>query len=397
MSLCNSERWVFELRACGWAWVTSMLLLALGTARAHADAPADINDDPADVVTASALEVQLPPLPEGFEHESKGPVLWEFHRRDADLAHSLQRKFPASWRQIVSELGRKVDDPLTIRIARGPEDMRRLAPRNNPPPAYAVGVAYPGLGLIILSVVSPDSWLPPDQVAVLKHELSHVALHRAVDGRPLPLWFVEGLATYQAGEHRLSRVRSLWEATVSGEVLSLDQVSKSFPTRPHAVNLAYAQSADLVRHLLQSTADRGQLTHVLAQVASGVAFEQALLSAYQVDLRYIEREWRQGLNERFRVLPLLLTATALWGGIALLAIVAFARRRQQTKQKLARWEEEEAAEQESALAVARTPTVPAQPVVAGEPRLIHVYALPPPVREAGVPTVEHDGQRHTLH
>jgi hypothetical protein len=32
-----------------------------------------------------------------------------------------------------------------------------------------------------------------------------------------------------------------------------------------------------------------------------------------------------------------------------------------------------------------------------EPRVINVYALPPPMRESGVPTVEHDGQRHTLH
>jgi hypothetical protein len=379
------------LRACVQACAMVCWLLAGGAARADAD------DDPADVVTASALDVQLSPLPDGFIHERVGNVDWAYHKRDADLARNLQSKLAAAWRQVTSELGRKVSNHLTIRVARGPEDMVRLAPRNNPPPPYAVGVAYPSLGLIILSVVSPDSWFPPDEVAVLTHELSHVALHRAVDGRPLPLWFVEGLATYQAGEHRLSRVRTLWEAAVSGDVLSLDVVSRHFPNRPQAVNLAYAQSADLVRHLLQSTADHSRLAHLLAQVAGGVGFEQALLSAYRIDLPFLEREWRQGLSERFRVLPLVLTGTALWGGIALLAVVAFARRRQQNKEKLAGWEVEEAAEQARAIAVVNTPTVPAAPMTVSEPRLIHVYALPPPAREAGVPTVEHDGQRHTLH
>jgi Peptidase MA superfamily len=399
MSLCSSkpsrER-LARLRVCArvWAVVISLFWLLAGDARADAD------DDPPDVVTASAPSVQLPPLPQGFLQKRVGNVQWAYHERDAAIARGLQAKLPASWRQVVSELGRQVSDELTVRIARGPEDMARLAPRNNPPPHYAVGVAYPSLGLIILSVVSPDSWLPPDQAAVLTHELSHVALHRAVDGRPLPLWFVEGLATYQAGEHRLSRVRALWEATVAGDILSLELVSRGFPSRPHAVNLAYAQSADLVRHLLQSSADRSRLSHLLTQVANGVGFEQALLSAYRIDLHFLEREWRQGLNERFRVLPLVLTGTALWGGIALLAIVAFARRRQQNKAKLERWvveEEREAAGAAHVLAVANTPTVPAAPIPAREPRIINVYALPPPAREAGVPTVEHDGQRHTLH
>ncbi|HEX5658220.1 MAG TPA: peptidase MA family metallohydrolase [Polyangiales bacterium] len=391
MSLRNGERKESKLRACVRAWVVVLMLALPSASRADAD------DDPADVITASALGVQLPPPPQGFLHERVGNVDWSFHKRDADLARTLQNRLAASWRQVTSELGREVSSELTIRVARGPEDMARLAPRNNPPPPYAVGVAYPSLGLIIVSVVSPDSWFPPDQIAVLTHELSHVALHRAVDGRPLPLWFVEGLATYQSGEHRLSRVRTLWEAALAGDVLPLDVVSRNFPSRPQAVNLAYAQSADLVRHLLQSTADRSRLAHLLAQVRTGVGFEQALLSAYRIDLPFLEREWRQGLNERFRVLPLVLTGTALWGGIALLAVVAFARRRQQHKEKLAHWKVEEAAEQAHATAGLNTPTVPAQPITVSEPRTIHVYALPPPMREAGVPTVEHDGQRHTLH
>jgi hypothetical protein len=381
----------------------AILLLGLPRVQAQLEPQVTSIDQtplPADVVAATS-HVKLPDLPAGFVEKRIGSVAWAYHESDAEVARELQVKLGASWAKVVAELGRDVSSEMTIRIARGPDDMRALAPLGSPPPAYAVGVAYPSLGLIILSVVSPDSWFPPDIAAVMTHELSHLALHRAVRGHPLPLWFVEGLATTQAGEHRLARVRALWEAAVAGEVLPLALVSRSFPSRPQAVNLAYAQSADLVRHLLQSSVDRSRLAQLLGHVADGMAFEPAVLSAYRIDLDYLEREWHQGLSERFRVLPLVLTGTALWGGIAILVVVAFLRRRREHHEKLSRWAAEEA-ESDRALAT----LAQAQALVsahdsaqeaAEQPRVISVYALPPPALEAGVPTVEHEGQRHTLH
>jgi len=388
-------------------------LFAAGLAHANPLEPAAdaAQRAPADVVSAGDQQnVALPALPAGFVEKRMGSVQWAYHESDAEIAADLQTKFMGSWRRVLNELGRDVSSEMTIRIARGPDDMRRLAPLGAPPPPYAVGVAYPGIGLIILSVVSPDSWFPPDQGAVLTHELSHIALHRAVAGHPLPLWFVEGLATYQAGEHRLARVRTLWEAAVADEVLPLELVARRFPERANQVNLAYAQSADLVRHLLQSSEDRSRLGTLLGHVAGGMAFETAVLTSYHIDLDYLEREWRHGLSERFRVLPLVLTGTALWGGIAILVIVAYARRRKQHREKLAHWAEEEAISDRAlaALSQAQVLTVPVlgpalldldkEPADTQiEPRIINVYALPPPHRESGVPTVEHEGQRHTLH
>jgi hypothetical protein len=384
-------------------WLVGLLLACrLHHGRALADPLEASPLDPAlrtpvDVVSPGQGSVVFPALPAGFVEKRIGSVQWAYHESDAEIARDLQAKFLSSWRKVLGELGRDVSSDMTIRIARGPDDMRRLAPIGSPPPDYAVGVAYPALGLIILSVVSPDSWFPPDQAAVLTHELSHVALHRAVAGRALPLWFVEGLATYQAGEHRLARVRTLWEAAVAGEVLPLELVARRFPSRANAVNLAYAQSADLVRHLLQSSEDRARLGTLLTHVADGMPFEMAVLSAYHIDLDFLEREWRQGLSERFRVLPLVLTGTALWGGIAILVIVAYARRRKQHREKLDRWAEEEAESDRALAALSQAQVLTVSNETELQPRIINVYALPPPMRESGVPTVEHEGQRHTLH
>jgi hypothetical protein len=347
---------------------------------------------PADVVVRASAELAIPAVPRDFVEESVGGVTWAYHGSASELVRELQRQFPRAWREITKELGAAVSSRMTVRIARSPEDMARLAPAAAPPPAYAVGVAYPSLGLVILSVVTPDTWFPPDLSAVLSHELSHIALHRAVGGRPLPRWFVEGLAVHQAGEQNLQRVQTLWEAAVVDELLPLSALSRGFPAKPHEVNRAYAQSADLVEHLLRNENDRARLPILLRHVAAGMSFEQAVLESYHVDLAYLDLEWRQALAERFRVLPLVLTGTALWGGIAVLAAVAFVRRRREHHAKLARWAEEEAAHERALQALELQRQAAAREESARESSVVGPLA-----REPGVPTIEHEGQRYTLH
>lgn len=377
-----------------------MFLVYLGASlstapRAQADA-----GGPRDLVSSG--ELRVPQLPPDFLTRNQGAVRLAFHPQDEGIAGRLTAALPKALRRVADELGVSRDQALEVRIARSPAEMERLAPANAPPPAYAVGVAYPALGLIILCVVDPQSFFPPNLTDVLTHELSHVLLHRAVGQRPLPLWFVEGLAVHQAGEQRLSRVQTLWEAAVVDEVLSTAELSVRFPTRPRQVNLAYAQSADLVAYLLRSEANRTYLISLLQEVKAGRSFEQALLSAYGVDLAYLEHEWRRSLSERYRVLPMVLTGTALWGGIAVLVVVAFIRRRRDQRERLSHWAEEEA-RADRALATANgAPENAANtglPALSPGPTEINpqLFVIAAHTRDSAVPTIEHEGQRYTLH
>jgi hypothetical protein len=346
-----------------------------------------------DIPVRAAPPASLPELPPGFIEEHIGQVKWAFHERSRDVARTLQEELPETYREIARELGNpELSSEMVVRLARTPEEFARLAPSEAPPPAYAVGVAYPSLGLIVLNAVNPSSWFPLDLSAVLTHELSHIALYRAVSGQRVPRWFVEGLAVHQAGEQSLGRVQTLWEAAVIGEVLPLSKLSAHFPSRPHEVNRAYAQSADLVAHMLRTENDRARLPRLLEHVAAGMPFEQAVLAAYKVDLDYLDREWRQALTERFRVLPLVLTGTALWGGIAVLAVVAFVRRRREHHAKLARWAQEEAEHERAMQAL----ELQRQNAALEEAAQTAAVLVPLP-RESGVPTIEHEGQRYTLH
>ncbi len=345
------------------------------------------------MVAVPNSDLFLPKVPRGFVEKRIGAVTWAYDPSATSLANDLAEALPKAWRRVSSELGVTVPGNLTIRIARGPKDMKALAPQGAAPPSYAVGVAYPALGLIILSVVEPNSWLPPDLSNVLVHELSHVALYRATNGQPLPLWFMEGMAVHQAREQNLARIQTLWEASVSGELIPIERLSRSFPATPHAVNLAYAQSADLVRHMAQEPDDRAALIQVIKRVAAGTPFDRAVLAAYKLDLPYLDRDWRQSLRERFHLTPLLLTGSVLWVGIAALAALAFVRRRRQHHEKLERWAEEEA-RHERAMAALELQRL----TMEREEMTALVGAVMPDMgREPEVPTIEHDGQQHTLH
>jgi len=368
--------------------VVLLLAVALpGSTRAQVDRL------PADIVEPREGTFAIPKVPKGFVQERVGPVTWAYDPSATSLAHDLAALAPKAWRTVTAELGVSVPAELTIRIARGPKDMIALAPHGAPPPSYAVGVAYPALGLIILSVVEPSRWMPPDLRSVLTHELSHVALYRATKGQRLPLWFVEGLAVQQAREQNLSRIQTLWEASVSGGLLPLSGLSRNFPTTPHAVNLAYAQSADLVHHMLRDEDDRDAMADVIKRVSEGAAFDRAVLASYRLDLPYLDREWRQSLRERFHLTPLVLTGSVLWGGIAVLAALAFVRRRKQHREKLARWAEEEALHERAIAALEmQRRTAEREELIARAGSALSDLA-----REPEVPTIEHDGQQYTLH
>jgi hypothetical protein len=371
-------------------WLTWLLSVA------NADAPPDPMT-PADVIalgpSATEAASALPALPADLQTARVGQVTWAYHPSIASLAEELQRTLPRKLRAVAEELGLSVPGSLEIRVARSPEEMRRLAPLDGPPPAYAAGVAYPAIGLIVLSTVTPESWLPPDVGQVLTHELSHVMLSRALGGKAVPLWFAEGLAVAQAGEHRLARVRALWEAAIADEALPISSLSLRFPGDSSHANLAYAQSAALVQHLTHDARGKERLRELLRAVGAGASFEEALLRSFHLDLLALENEFRRSLSERFRVLPMVLTGTALWGGIAVLAAVAFFRRRRNQREQLALWEREEAADLRKAALQYLSPVRVEPSNNQEEERPPMLIRLPEP----GVPTVEHEGQRHTLH
>ncbi len=214
--------------------------------------------------------------------------------------------------QLRGWLGFPILDQVEVRIARTPDEMASLAPEGLPPQEYAAGVAYAPLHLVLLSLSAPQANADATDVReVLFHELVHVALHDAVQGRHVPRWFNEGLAIQVSGESRFLRMKTLWDASLSRSLIPLSDLDASFPDGRYEVSVAYAESADFVRFLLREP-DRARFVSLIERVRGGTPFDRALADAYGTDLHKLEFQWREEMSKRYTFAPVLTGGSLLW-------------------------------------------------------------------------------------
>jgi hypothetical protein len=323
-----------------------------------------------------ATGLRLPAAPPGFTTEQRAGVRWDYPARARAEAQDLMAAYDEHWPRIVEQLcgedgcgdlGRDV----VVRVALDPAQMRRLAPKEAPPPAYATGVTYPALGVVLLTFSAPETWERPPMAQVLAHELSHLALHRAVaSGRAgatnptvaeaaasppprLPRWFVEGLAIHQSGERSVERSRLLLEAAAFGKLVPLRELSASFPERAHHANLAYAQAGSLVGYLMRGERGPQKMRRLVMELRAGKTFDEALFESYYLRVGDLEREWTEDVERRAVAMPFVLLGSGVWALGTLLAVLAWRQRRKRHRETIARWAAEEEAERRAALDAAR--------------------------------------------
>lgn len=373
------------------ASLTTLLMVLSLVAPSHAES---IDYVPADAPLVGSRSVVSAPLPSDFKtFESRWlrisyPPSQE-HRLEELVNEANQFRAEVSLR-----LGQRVLDDVEVRLAEDPAQMATLAPIGAPYPKYAVGVAYSRLGLILLTEKPVHAGSEHDLNETFRHELAHVALHQAVSRHRVPLWFNEGLAIYLSKENALGRMQTLWTATVSGNLLPLHEIDRRFPKDVVGVPLAYAQSADIVRYLLrQEDQERFQL--LIKRVRRGQAFGDALYDSYGMDVRGLEYSWRQDVEGRYSIWPMLFSGTVIWVAAIGLSAVAWRRKRRRQDKTLQRWAKQEAREDERAAREVAATVAPWMVARDSAP------SNEPPARysvnDPTVPKVEHEGDWHTLH
>ncbi|HVU03901.1 MAG TPA: peptidase MA family metallohydrolase [Polyangiaceae bacterium] len=396
------------LRRLAFAWLLLFAWFGVGgIARAAdpIDAPREIRYGlPSDQPKSAARKLELPQAPPSFTTVDAGWIHFSYPPSARTRVEQLIASADSIRDELASRLGHAVLGNVHVRIARTAGEMSTLAPEGAPYPKYASGVAYSEIGLVLLTLSPTVESSLFDVNEVFRHELAHVALEDATGGSDrVPHWFNEGLAVHLSGESSLVRLRTLSTATLAGRLVPLGRLERGFPSDATAAELAYAESADVVRFLLRQQ-DRERFPALISRIREGQSFASALRDSYGLDLPSLEYEWREEIGKRYSFWPVLFSGSLVWAGVLLLFVLGFRRRRQKSRETLERWAREEASAE---LRRARASLASSAP-----PARVHIvlpgHETPPPLPselpgmpaappEGDVPRVEHDGQWHTLH
>ncbi len=279
-------------------------------------------------------------------------------------ARELAETAEATLAKISADLeGLATPHAIEVHLVRDSEDLASVAPQGRGAPKWAIGVAYPDLGVI--SVAMQRGPNPVDPIATLKHELAHIALGAAIGDRA-PHWLHEGFAYQHSAEWSRERVETLAGMAWFGSVISLHDLDNAFPAEELPAHRAYAESYDFVGFLARrgrwedasDDGDRYPFRRFLSEIGHGSTPDIAAVRAYGRPLHTLFLEWREDLENRYKLMPIGLLGLGLWVLCALLLMLAWWRRRRQNRRRIAQWDFEDATRRAQQQAAASLVIVP---------------------------------------
>jgi hypothetical protein len=199
-------------------------------------------------------------------------------------------------------------------------------------PEWAAGLSLSDKGVIIIANGVAKGGAVHNVKQTLRHEMAHVAVDRAKDGKAFPRWFHEGFAVWFADEWTPERSEKLSRAASFDRIQKFSEIERGFPSHQHSASLAYDQSFHFVRSLGE---DYG--TDVYAKLFKAMDeknFDDAFVSATDHSLVYVETKWLAKLKKGQSPWSIVSDANILFFGASVLFVVAFLIRRRRNKSQL---------------------------------------------------------------
>ena len=197
-------------------------------------------------------------------------------------------------------LGAGVDDPIRITMYNNWPEMRpALPPASDTSRRELIteGQAHSPEGVLLVLGGAPRA------SGVASHEVTHILVHRAGEGRlgRVPSWLNEGLAEFgniQPGE---SYDRALAYAIRTNNLLPITGMEGQ-PGTPEDVIIFYGQARSIVSFMIEEYGVE-KMQELMATIKSGRNYRNAIPLVYGIEPIELENQWRDRLGVERRQLP----------------------------------------------------------------------------------------------
>ena len=286
---------------------------------------------------ALAMPVAAQETPERLD---RGRFSFLFYPRDRQLANSLAANAVAT--DTFPGLPRPTQRAI---IAIAPDKRRFREWAGASAPEWGSAIAFPASRRIVLQGQRAGSDAG-DPLAVLRHELAHLALHEYLGDLP-SRWFDEGYASYAAAEWGREELLMTNLALALRGMPTLDELEESFGGGASAAQSAYALAYRAVAEMAQMDPAHG-LTLFLNYWRTTGSFERAMRQAYGMTVADFERRWRQRTRRQYGALALVSNVTM--AALLLLFVLTplYVARRRRDRRRLERMKEADAAAERAA-------------------------------------------------
>ena len=205
-----------------------------------------------------------------------------------------------------------------------------VAPGGRGAPPWAIGVAYPDLGVISVATRARRATLV-DPASTLRHELAHIALGAALGDARAALAArglrVPALGRVVVGAHRDARrhgvVRRHRADRRARSRRSPPRSCRRTARTPRATTSSATCRGAAAGRTPSDDGDRWPFRRFLADVGHGTDIDAAAQRSVRQPIRELFDEWRDDLAKRYLLAPIGLLGLALWVLCALLLALAW--------------------------------------------------------------------------
>jgi hypothetical protein len=221
---------------------------------------------------------------------------------------------------------------IDIHLAENEQAFRSLT--GGSAPHWGAGIALPDSGIIVLPAYTSRRAGVQDLGPVVRHEIAHVQLQRALQDLRVPRWFTEGYATWAAGQLDPDADWYLRLAFLTQRAPSLDSLELGWPAGEADARVAYLLSATAVAYM-QTLGPDSLFGTFITRWRDTRSFETAIRKTYLLSTPQFERLWLKHVRRHYGWLLFAAQGAVVWSFFTVLAIVLIFMRRRRDRRRLA--------------------------------------------------------------